>query len=75
MLTWSTSDLARELHTDRNKIDNLRNAGLLHAIKIGKGFVFPEEEVKRFLREMLDKDISNQESIDEVREEMENVLK
>lgn len=51
MLTWSTSDLARELHTDRNKIDNLRNAGLLHGIKIGKGFVFPEEEVKRFLRD------------------------
>ena len=75
MLTWSTSDLARELHIDRNKIDNLRNVGLLHAIKIGKGFVFPEEEVKRFLREMLDKDISNQESIDEVREEMEKVLK
>ena len=37
--------------------------------------MFPEEEVKRFLREMLDKDISNQESIDEVREEMEKVLK
>ena len=60
MLTWSTSDLARELHTDRNKIDNLRNTVLLHSIKILKGFVFPEQELNRFLRQMLHNYISNQ---------------
>ena len=63
MLSYSTTDLAHELHTDRNKIDALRNAGLLRGIKIGKGYIYPEDEVKRFLDENLDSDVSNTEEI------------
>lgn len=72
MLTYSTTDLAHELHTDRNKIDSLRNAGLLRGIKIGKGYIYPEEEVKRFLNESLGSDLSN---MDAIKNEMERSLK
>lgn len=75
MLTWSTSDLAEALHTDRHKIDYLRAVGLLHGIKISKGYIYPQSEVDRFLNDMMDKDLSNKDAIDEVRIEMERILK
>lgn len=71
MLSYSTTDLAHELHTDRNKIDNLRKAGLLRGIKIGKGYIYPEEEVKRFLKENLGADVSNVNEIMKVQEKYE----
>lgn len=74
MLSYSTTDLARELHTDRNKIDLLRNSGLIHGIKIGRGYIFPKQEVDRFLHDLLDQDLSNPESIEEVKGKMEGAL-
>lgn len=66
MLAFTTNQLAEELHTSRNKIDYLRNVGILKSIKMGNGYIFPMFEVDRFLHECMNEDLSNEFTIDNV---------
>jgi len=69
-LTYTTAELAEELHCDRHKIDSLRRAGILQGIRKGKTYIFWEREVTQALKTLteLQADISNDEAIAETAE-------
>lgn len=71
-LTYTTAELAAELHCDRHKIDSLRKSGVLHGIKRGKTYIFWEKEVTKALQALTEMraDISNDEAIAETAERM-----
>ena len=71
-LTYTTAELADELHCDRHKIDSLRKKGILQGIKRGKTYIFWEKEVTQMLRTLteLQADISNDDAIAETAERM-----
>lgn len=62
-LTYTSEELAEALHTYPNKIVELRQAGAIVGIKKGTGYIFPAEEVARFLREYNGTDLSNKYQI------------
>jgi len=62
MLTYTTNELAKELHTSRNHIDMMRRLGLLTGIKKGHAYIFDEQMVMAFLNEARGKDISNEDT-------------
>lgn len=63
MLTYTTKQLAEELHTDRNLIDVLRQEGALQGIKKGNGYIYSDDEVHEFLHRFTGFDISNRNAI------------
>lgn len=67
MLTYTTKQLAEELHTSRNYIDDLRKSGLLQGIKKGNAYIYYEEEVKKLLEQATGHDLSNKQKMDEFR--------
>ena len=69
--TYTTAEVATRLHTHRNMIDRLRRNGLLNGIKLGKGFIYSEEEVQRFLRNYAGLDLSNESNMLEARRTVE----
>lgn len=69
--TYTTAEVATRLHTHRNMIDRLRRNGLLSGIKLGKGFIYSEEEVQRFLRNYAGLDLSNETTMIEARRTVE----
>lgn len=69
--TYTTAEVATMLHTHRNMIDRLRRNGLLSGIKLGKGFIYSEEEVQRFLRNYAGLDLSNETNMLEARRTVE----
>ena len=69
--TYTTAEVANRLHTHRNMIDRLRRNGLLNGIKLGKGFIYSEEEVQRFLRNYAGLDLSNESNMLEARRTVE----
>lgn len=69
--TYTTAEVATRLHTHRNMIDRLRRNGLLNGIKLGKGFIYSEEEVQRFLRNYVGLDLSNESNMLEARRTVE----
>lgn len=69
--TYTTAEVATRLHTHRNMIDRLRRNGLLNGIKLGKGFIYSEEEVQRFLRNYAGLDLSNETNMLEARRTVE----
>lgn len=69
--TYTTAEVATRLHTHRNMIDRLRRNGLLSGIKLGKGFIYSEEEVQRFLRNYAGLDLSNETNMLEARRTVE----
>ena len=71
--TYTTAEVATRLHTHRNMIDRLRRNGLLSGIKLGKGFIYSEEEVQRFLRNYAGLDLSNETNMLEARQ-LEQIL-
>lgn len=57
----SQDELADLLHVHRNNIAMLREVGIIKAIKLGKCYMFTQEEIKRFQREYRGFDVSNRE--------------
>lgn len=55
----SQDEVAALLHTARHHIGTLREIGVLRAIKTGKRYVYPQEEIRRFQKEYKGKDVSN----------------
>lgn len=63
-LVYDTKEVMEKLNlpsTDR--VDQLRRAGLLPAIKLGRGYQFRKERVEEFLESIENKDLSNKEKI------------
>ena len=64
MITYTTEQAANALNCDVHKIALLRKCGLIRGIKMGKrGWIFSEEDLKRFWSEYLGEDLSNPENI------------
>lgn len=56
---YDTEQVAEMFRTHRNNVCMWREIGIIQAIKTGKGYMFPYEEIKRFEREYVGLDISN----------------
>ena len=72
MLTYTTEQLAEELHCDRHKVDALRRAGIFQGIRRGKTFIFYDAQVRETLSTLaeMQADISNEDRIKETAERM-----
>ena len=64
-LVYTTDQLTILLDMHENKINTLRQFGAIKAIKAGRGYIFPKAEVDKFLRDYIDMDLSNANSIRE----------
>ena len=58
-LVYTSEELAERLNTTEKKITEWRHAGALKGIFKGKAYIYPVDEVSRFLRDYTGKDISN----------------
>ena len=70
-LVFTTDEVAEKLKTHRNMVDRLRRNGLINGIKLGKGFIFSEQELNRFLTSYAGMDLSNDSAMQEARREVE----
>ena len=59
-LVFTTEEVADLLKVNRKIIDSLRKTGILHGIKLGKGFIFSANEINRFLEDYEGADLSNE---------------
>lgn len=50
IVVYSSKELAQLLRTNEHTINRLRRTQLLSGIKLGKGWIFPQEEVTKFLK-------------------------
>jgi hypothetical protein len=55
----SQDELAKMLNVHRNNITMLREVGIIQAIKLGKCYMFTQEEIKRFQHDYRGFDVSN----------------
>lgn len=70
MLTYTTNELCRELHTSRDTLQMLREEGALIAYNGGNhGYLYYEADVRRFLERFRGKCFTQRSS---VRKEMRN---
>lgn len=63
-IAYTTETLAEALHVSRNKITMWRHVGVIGAIRSGNGWLYPAEEVKRFLNDFLGTDLRNARATD-----------
>lgn len=63
MQVFTTKEISSLLKMNPHKIGWLRKYGLLKGIKAGKGYIFSEEEIKRFLEEFQGSDLSSEHAI------------
>lgn len=72
MLTYTTEQLAEELHCDRHKVDALRRAGIFQGIRKGKTFIFYDLQIRDALKMLaeMQADISNETNIKYTAERM-----
>ena len=63
MELYSTQDICKMLKINRNKVQWLRESGLLKARRIGKGFLTSDQELQEFLDYTQGMDISNEYKI------------
>lgn len=59
MLT--TEQVGEHLNASRQQVTMLREIGIIKAIKTGKNYMFPREEVSKFLRDYVGLDVSNKQ--------------
>ena len=45
----TTEQVAQALHIERHRLGMLRRYGLIHAVKLGKGYGYRTQEIERFL--------------------------
>lgn len=57
MLT--TEEVAELTGSRRENVSMWREIGIIQAIKTGKGYMYPQEEIKRFQRDYKGFDVSN----------------
>lgn len=55
----SIDDVGEILNVSRQQVAMLREIGIIHAIKTGKNYMFPREEIRRFQRDYVGYDVSN----------------
>ena len=70
-LVYTTEEVAQKLKTHRNMIDRLRRNGLLNGIKLGKGFIYSDTEVRIFLTTYAGFDLSNDIEMEKARRQAE----
>lgn len=56
---YKTAELSNVLGIDRHLIGKLRKYGILQGVKIGKSYIYSEDEIKEFLKEYRGGDLSN----------------
>lgn len=59
----NTEQAAEALHTHRHRIGLLRRYGLLHAVKLGRGYGYSTQELVRFIKWAEGKDLGNEDQI------------
>ena len=59
----TTEQVAQALHIERHRLGMLRRYGLIHAVKLGKGFGYRTQEVERFLEWAEDKNLGTLDHI------------
>lgn len=57
--TYTTSETASLMHTSDDRVKEWERLGLIRSIVSGRGSVFTAEEISRFQKEMLGRNISN----------------
>lgn len=63
-LAYTSDELASALGlSDRRKVDELRKAGVLQGIKVGRGYIYPRSEAERFLTDYLGEDLSTHDAL------------
>lgn len=45
----TTEQVAQALHIERHRLGMLRRYGLIHAVKLGRGYGYRPQEIERFL--------------------------
>jgi intein/homing endonuclease len=58
-LAYTSAELAEKLGVNEKKITEWRQAGAIRGIFKGKAYIYPADEVRRFLRDYLGKNLSN----------------
>lgn len=53
----NTQQAAKALHIERHRLGMLRRYGLIHAVKLGRGFGYRVQEIERFLEWAEDKNL------------------
>ena len=66
-------EVAKKIGTTKQHISVLREIGIIQAIKTGKGYMFSQEEIKRFERVYKGYDVSNKVKALEAYREVHNV--
>lgn len=59
----NTQQAAEALQTHRHRLGTLRRYGLIHAVKLGKGYGYRVQELERFLEWAEGKDLGNEDQI------------
>lgn len=59
----TTQQAAEALHIERHRLGQLRRFGLIHAVKLGKGFGYRPSELERFLEWAEGKDLGTLDQI------------
>ena len=59
----TTEQAVKALHIERHQLGQLRRFGLIHAVKLGKGYGYRPQEVERFLEWAEDKDLGTLDQI------------
>ncbi|MDD5792270.1 MAG: helix-turn-helix domain-containing protein [Erysipelotrichaceae bacterium] len=57
-LTYNTKQAVEYLGINRSLLDSFRKNGIIRAIKVGRYYLYPEDELKRFVYDNLDREIT-----------------
>lgn len=60
MANYKTKEAVEILSINRNLLDSFRKAGLINSIRLGRNFVYPDEELIKFLDKYLGKEITKE---------------
>lgn len=56
---FTQSEVAKLLNCNKDNITMLREVGVLKAIKTGRNYMYPKQELERFINEYVGLDVSN----------------
>lgn len=62
-MIYKTKEAAEWLGVDRHMLGCLRHYGLIHAVKIGKGYGYRPQELERFIEWAEDKNLGTRDHI------------
>ena len=60
MANYTTKDAIEVMSINRNLLDSFRKAGLIKYFKLGRNYLYPEDEIVIFLKKYLGKEITKE---------------